>query len=81
MPIDFVILDMAENAHVQIILGKPFLATMGYKIDVRKGRLTFDVGEKRVEYGLFKDFKSAPLATYSYCGCNVIDLIKPDHFG
>jgi len=44
VPIDFMILDMAEDARIQIILGRPFLAIVGCKIDVKEGRLTFDVG-------------------------------------
>jgi len=31
--VDFVILGMVEDARTQIILGRPFLATMGCKID------------------------------------------------
>ena len=44
MLVDFVILDMAEAAHSQIIIGSPSLATGEYKIDVKDGKLTFDVG-------------------------------------
>ena len=43
VPIDFVVLDMAEDYRTQIILGRPFLATVGCKIDVKEGKLTFDV--------------------------------------
>ena len=43
-PIDFVVLDMAEDSHTQIILGRPFLATAGCKIDVKEGNLTFNAG-------------------------------------
>jgi len=48
------ILDMVKDACTYIILGRPFLATMGCKIDVNKGRLTFDVGEHHAEFDLFK---------------------------
>jgi len=41
VPINFVILDMAEDARTQIILSRPFLATIGYKIDVKDDRLAF----------------------------------------
>jgi len=44
VPIDLVVLDMAEDSRTQIILGRPFLATAGCKIDVKEGKLTFDVG-------------------------------------
>ena len=57
--IDFVVLDMAEDCRTQIILGRPFLATAGCKIDVKEGRLTFDVQEVdpnfEFEFGSFDD--------------------------
>jgi len=64
VPIDFVVLDMAEESHTQIILGRSFLATAGCKINVKKGKMTFDVGEHHVEFGLFKDFEFSP-STFS----------------
>ena len=73
MPIDFMILYMAEDASTQSILGRPFLVTASCKIDVKEGRLTFYVGEKHVKFGLFKGFESTP-STYSCCGCDVIGL-------
>jgi len=33
--VEFVILDMPKDTCTQIILGRPFLATVGYKIDVK----------------------------------------------
>ncbi|XP_057747534.1 uncharacterized protein LOC130966727 [Arachis stenosperma] len=36
-PADFVVLDMEEGAKTSIILGRPFLATVGAIIDVQKG--------------------------------------------
>jgi len=73
----FMILDTFKDARTQIILGRPFLATIGCKINV-EGRLTFDVGEKHAKFDLFKDFESAP-STYSCCGCDVTDLVKHKH--
>ena len=66
---------MAEDYRTQIILGRPFLATVGCKIVVQKGRLTFDVGEHHVEFGLFDDLKSS--ATFSYCGCETVESNEP----
>jgi len=37
---DFIIVDMTETNNAQIILGRPFMATAGCHIDVRKGRTT-----------------------------------------
>ena len=42
----------------------------------KKGKLTFDVGEHHVEFGLFKDFESSP-STFSCCGCEVVDSNEP----
>jgi len=57
VPIDFVVLNMAEDPRTQIILGRPLLATIGCKIDIKERKLTFDVGEYQAEFGLFKDFE------------------------
>ena len=37
VPMDFVILDIAEDASTQIILGRSFLPTVGCRIDVKRG--------------------------------------------
>jgi len=44
VPINFMILDMAKDACTQIIRRKCFLATAGWKIDVKEGGLSFDYG-------------------------------------
>jgi len=75
VPINLVVLDMVEDSRIQIILGRPFLSTAGCKIDVKEGKLTLDVGEHHVEFGLFKD--SEPSSTFSYCGCDTIDSDEP----
>ena len=58
--IDFVILDMARDSHIEIMLGRPFSATVRCKIHVKERKLTFDVGENHVEFDLCKDCKSSP---------------------
>ena len=69
------VLDMAEESHTQIILGRPFLATAGCKIYVKEGSLTFDVGEHHAKFGLFKDFEFSH--TFSCCGCAIVDSDEP----
>ena len=44
IPVDFVVLDMAEDMQTPIILGRPFLNTAGAIIDVKCGKLTLSVG-------------------------------------
>ncbi|XP_071902737.1 uncharacterized protein [Coffea arabica] len=46
IPVDFVVLDMEEDISIPIILGRPFLATAGTIIDVKNGKLKFQVGEE-----------------------------------
>jgi len=46
---------------------------VGYKIDVKKAKLTFDVGENHLEFGLFKDCESSP-STFSCYGCEAVVL-------
>jgi hypothetical protein len=50
IPNDFIIVDMPEDPTVPIILGRPFLATAGARIDVKKGLLTFNIGDELVEF-------------------------------
>jgi hypothetical protein len=38
IPVDFVVLEMGEREKPPLILGKPFLKTVGATIDVGKGR-------------------------------------------
>ena len=57
---DFVVRDMVEDAYAGIILGRPFLSTSGYKIDVKGGHLRFDMGECHTEFSLFKDRNFLP---------------------
>ena len=52
---DFGVLNMAEDAYTQIILGRLFLASAGCKIDVRGRQLIIDMGDHHEKFGLLKD--------------------------
>ncbi|XP_050891019.1 uncharacterized protein LOC127096501 [Lathyrus oleraceus] len=76
IPTNFIIMDIKEDSHIPIILGRPFIATAGAIIDVKKGKLTFDVGEEKVEFLLAK-FLQAPVIDKSCCFLDVInDCVK-----
>ncbi|XP_031116512.1 uncharacterized protein LOC116020170 [Ipomoea triloba] len=60
IPGDFVVLDIEEDAKVPIILGRPFLATAGALIDVRRGKLVMEVAENKIEFDIFKMAKHQP---------------------
>jgi len=52
IPTDFIILDMDEDDQVPIILGRPFLATVGSMIDVKGGMIPFRVSDEMVGFGM-----------------------------
>ena len=53
-PVDFVVLDMAEDFNVPIILGRPFLATGRALIDVQRGELKLRVQGEEETFKVFK---------------------------
>ena len=53
-PVDFVILDMAEDTKIPLILGRPFLATAKAKIDVAKGMVSLKANGKRKKFKIFE---------------------------
>jgi hypothetical protein len=50
IPVDFVVLEMGETEKPQLILGRPFLKTVGATIDVGKGEIKFDIKGKRSSF-------------------------------
>jgi hypothetical protein len=45
--VDFVVLEMGEREKPPLILGRPFLKTVGDTIDVGKGGIKFDINGER----------------------------------
>jgi hypothetical protein len=50
IPVDFVVLEMGEREKPPLILGRPFLKTVGATIDVGKGEIMFDINGKRSSF-------------------------------
>lgn len=50
IPTKFIKMDIKDNSNIPIILGRPFWAITGAIIDSKKGKLTFKVGEEKVEF-------------------------------
>jgi hypothetical protein len=48
--IDFVVLEMGEKEKPPLILGRPFLKTVGATIDVGKGEIKFDINGERSSF-------------------------------
>jgi hypothetical protein len=64
IPVNFVVLDMGEKEKPPLILGRPFLKTVGATIDVGKGEIMFDINEER------SSFKFRPRLEV----CNMIEV-------
>ena len=47
MPLDFIVLDIDCNPSCPIILGRPFLRTIGANIDMKEGNIRFQFPLKR----------------------------------
>jgi len=71
VPVDFIILEMKEDTHTPIILGRPFSPIAGCCIDVKNGKLSFDVGDDHMEFNLFKDVEFPSISIE----CNKIDVV------
>ncbi|XP_056685601.1 uncharacterized protein [Spinacia oleracea] len=52
IPVDFVVLDIDEDSHVPIILGRPFVVTAGAIIDVKQGVITLKMGKDSLTFDL-----------------------------
>jgi hypothetical protein len=64
IPVDFVVLEMGEREKPPLILGRPFLKTVGATIDVGKGEIMFDINGER------SSFKFRPQLE----ACNMIEV-------
>jgi hypothetical protein len=64
IPVDFVVLEMGEREKPTLILGRPFLKTVGATIDVGKGEIKFDINGER------SSFKFRPRLEV----CNMIEV-------
>jgi hypothetical protein len=64
IPVDFVVLEMGEREKPPLILGRPFLKTVGATIYVGKGEINFDINDER------SSFKFRPRLEV----CNMIEV-------
>ncbi|XP_074282896.1 uncharacterized protein LOC141607445 [Silene latifolia] len=76
IPVDFIVLDMAEDTQIPIILGRPFLHTVGGIIDVKQGPLTLEVGDDSVTLNLASTL-AKPMIEDT---CYAIDIVDESMF-
>jgi len=72
IPVDFIVLDIAEDTRTQIILGRPFLCTAGAIIDVKLGRLTLAVGDDLITFSL-PETLSRPMIEDTCYSVDIVD--------
>jgi len=72
IPVDFMVMDIAEDLKVPIILGRPFLNTAGAVIDVKRGRMTLEVGDEIITFNL-TETPTKPMIRDPACYANFID--------
>ncbi|KAA3465698.1 reverse transcriptase [Gossypium australe] len=58
-PVDFGVLDMNEDNSIPLILGRPFLATARFKIDVGTGELILRVGDESISLQAFDSARTS----------------------
>jgi len=56
-PIDFVVMDIEEDAEVPLILGRPFMKNAKVIINVGKGRLKVCAQDEEVSFNVFEAIK------------------------
>ncbi|XP_056695071.1 uncharacterized protein [Spinacia oleracea] len=78
IPIDFVVLDIDEDVHVPIILGRPFLAMAGAIIDVKQGNITLKVGKDSLFFDLNKAMRYPSSANDKFLFVDSLDPIVND---
>ncbi|XP_021775323.1 uncharacterized protein LOC110739166 [Chenopodium quinoa] len=73
--VDFVVLEMDEDATIPVILGRTFLATSGAMIDIKSVKISLKVGEEVIEFDLNESMKY-PCSFLDYCMLiNSFDLV------
>jgi hypothetical protein len=71
IPIDIVVLEMGEREEPPLILGRPFLKTVGATIDVGKEEIYFDINGER------SSFKFRP--RLEVCNMTEVKYVPPHH--
>lgn len=69
---------MEKDAQIPILLGRPFLSTTRALIYVKKGKLTFKVGDKKIKF-IPSKFMKNPSIGDSYCQVHVINDCVGEH--
>jgi hypothetical protein len=72
-------MEMDEDLDTRLILSRPFLNTPSTQIDVRGGKLTFEIGKEKIKFDMFKTLKY-PANDGNFCKIDMIDVIVKEEF-
>ncbi|XP_050919811.1 uncharacterized protein LOC127137387 [Lathyrus oleraceus] len=70
--IDVFVMDIKEDEDILILIGRPFLSTVGAIIDVKRVKMTFEVGDEKVEFIISKFLKATAIDA-SCCAIHIVD--------
>ncbi|XP_078163505.1 uncharacterized protein LOC144558538 [Carex rostrata] len=74
VPIDFVVVDMDEDIHTPLLLGRPFLNTAKAVIYVHDGIITMNIGEEKLTFDIKRSMKY-PSNDQSVCSVEILDRL------
>jgi len=59
-PADFIVIDIEEDVDIPLILGRPFMSTASYVVDMGKKMLQMGIEYQRISFDLFHEDKEPP---------------------
>lgn len=65
-------MDVKEDNHIQILLRKPFLATIRAIMEVKRGQLTFEFGKEKIKF-ILPQFMKTPVVDDTRYFVDIID--------
>ncbi|XP_013631670.1 PREDICTED: uncharacterized protein LOC106337160 [Brassica oleracea var. oleracea] len=77
VPADFVVLELEEESKDPLILGRPFLCTVGAIIDVRQGKIDLNLGDIVMQFKMDELLKKPMLDGQAFKVDEGIDPLQP----
>ncbi|XP_013639688.1 PREDICTED: uncharacterized protein LOC106344945 [Brassica oleracea var. oleracea] len=77
VPADFVVLELEEESKDPLILGRPFLCTIGAIIDVRQGKIDLNLGDIVMQFEMDELLKKPMLDGQTFEVDEEIDPLQP----
>jgi len=59
-PVDFIVIDIEEDADIPLILGRPFMSTASCVVDMGKRKLQMAIEDQQISFNMFHEEKTLP---------------------